>query len=114
MKQLTNEAARAALDAACGILHGNLAEFTDKFQSSNSEHNFYPPSDNVEWTTGFCTGEYWLAWEHTRDDAFKTAALRQVDSFLTRIERKIDVDHHDMGFLYTPSCVCLLYTSRCV
>lgn len=105
MKQLTNEAARAALDAACGILHGNLAEFTDKFQSSNSEHNFYPPSDNVEWTTAFCTGEYWLAWEHTRDDAFKTAALRQVDSFLTRIERKIDVDHHDMGFLYTPSCV---------
>ena len=105
MKQLTNEAARAALDAACGILHGNLAEFTDKFQSSNSEHNFYPPSDTVEWTTGFCTGEYWLAWEHTRDDAFKTAALRQVDSFLTRIERKIDVDHHDMGFLYTPSCV---------
>ena len=105
MKQLTNEAARAALDAACGILHGNLAEFTDKFQSSNSEHNFYPPSDNVEWTTGFCTGEYWLAWEHTRDDAFKTAALRQVDSFLDRIERKIDVDHHDMGFLYTPSCV---------
>lgn len=105
MKQLTNEAARAALDAACGILHGNLAEFTDKFQSSNSEHNFYPPSDNVEWTTGFCTGEYWLAWEHTRDDAFKAAALRQVDSFLDRIERKIDVDHHDMGFLYTPSCV---------
>ena len=88
MKQLTNEAARAALDAACGILHGNLAEFTDKFQSSNSEHNFYPPSDNVEWTTGFCTGEYWLAWEHTRDDAFKTAALRQVDSFLDRIERE--------------------------
>ena len=35
----------------------------------------------------------------------QTAALRQVDSFLTRIERKIDVDHHDMGFLYSPSCV---------
>ena len=105
MQELTNEAARAALDAACGILRGNLPQFTDQFQSSNSEHNFYQPSDNVEWTTGFCTGEYWLAWEHTREDAFKTAALRQVDSFLDRIQRKIDVDHHDMGFLYTPSCV---------
>lgn len=27
----------------------------------NSEHNFYLPSENLEWTTGFCTGEYWLA-----------------------------------------------------
>ena len=105
MQTMTPAAASAALDTACGILRGNLAQFTDRFQSSNSEQNFYQPSDNVEWTTGFCTGEYWLAWEHTRDDAFRAAALRQVDSFLDRIQRKIDVDNHDMGFLYTPSCV---------
>ena len=29
----------------------------------------------------------------------------QVDSFLGRIVNKIEVDHHDMGFLYSPSCV---------
>ena len=28
-----------------------------------------------------------------------------MDSFLYRIENKIEVDHHDMGFLYSPSCV---------
>lgn len=28
-----------------------------------------------------------------------------MDSFLYRIEHKIEVDHHDMGFLYSPSCV---------
>ena len=94
-----------ALDAACGILRGNLAKFTDKFPFSCSENNFYPESENVEWTTGFVTGEYWLAYEHTGDEAFKASALRQVDSFLDRIEREIDVNHHDMGFLYTPSCV---------
>lgn len=94
-----------ALDAACHILHENLADFTDAFPGSNSENGFYVPGENVEWTTGFCTGEYWLAWEHTHDDAFRTAALRQTDSFLKRIEQKIDVAHHDMGFLYTPSCV---------
>ena len=96
---------RAALDTACALLRNNLAAFTENFQSSNSEHNFYLPSENVEWTTGFCTGEYWLAWEHTRDDAFEQAALTQVNSFLHRIENGIDVDHHDMGFLYVPSCV---------
>ena len=31
--------------------------------------------------------------------------MQQVDSFLTRIEQKQEVNHHDMGFLYTPSCV---------
>ena len=94
---------RAALDTACALLRNNLAAFTENFQSSNSEHNFYLPSENVEWTTGFCTGEYWLAWEHTRDAAFERAALTQVNSFLHRIENGIDVDHHDMGFLYAVS-----------
>ena len=59
----------------------------------------------MEWTTGFWPGEVWLAWEHTGDDQLKQAALHMVDSFKERIEKKIEVDHHDMGFLYTPSCV---------
>ena len=35
----------------------------------------------------------------------KYAGLIQVESFLNRIRRKMEVDHHDMGFLYTPACV---------
>lgn len=105
VQPITASAVDTALDNACKILHCNLSDFTDKFQDSNSQNNFYPQTDNVEWTTGFCTGEYWLAYEHTADEAFRTAALSQVDSFLKRIEKKIDVNHHDMGFLYTPSCV---------
>lgn len=95
---------RATADAV-RILQGNLPEFTAQFQDSNSVNQFYPQTPNVEWTTGFCTGEYWLAYELTGDEAFRDAALVQVDSFLERIEQKIDVNHHDMGFLYTPSCV---------
>ena len=94
---MDHQHASEALDIACGILRVNLERFTDKFPFSCSEHNFYPESENVEWTTGFTTGEYWLAYEHTGDEAFKRSALRQVDSFLDRIERKIDVNHHDMG-----------------
>lgn len=93
------------LDTACSILKHNIVQFADQFLTSNSFNNFYQPSDNTEWTTGFCTGEYWLAYEYTGDAIFKTTALTQVDSFLNRIEKKIDIDHHDMGFLYTPSCV---------
>lgn len=94
-----------AADNAVQVLKDNLPLFVQNFQMSNSDNNFYKPSDNVEWTTGFCTGEYWLAYELTNDEEFRKAALTQVDSFLNRIENKIDVNHHDMGFLYTPSCV---------
>ncbi|MEG0648713.1 MAG: glycoside hydrolase family 88 protein [Oscillospiraceae bacterium] len=95
----------AAVKCATDVLHTNLKDYTHKFQDSNSRDNIYPATENVEWTTGFCTGEYWLAYELSGDVAFKDAALVQVDSFKERIDKKIDVNHHDMGFLYTPSCV---------
>lgn len=105
MKLLNKELLQQAADDAVCVLRGNLPNFTHHFQDSNSVNNMYPQTPNVEWTTGFCTGEYWLAWELTHDDAFKDAALVQVDSFLERILNKVDVNHHDMGFLYSPSCV---------
>lgn len=95
----------SAANNAVSILKSNLSNFTNYFQASNSVDNFYPASDNTEWTTGFCTGEYWLAWELTGDPTFRESAEVQVESFLQRIQNKVDVNHHDMGFLYTPSCV---------
>lgn len=89
----------------------NLPEFTDKFQKAYSEGNFYQPTPNEDWTTGFWTGEIWLAYEYARDkmkseaESLKHAGEIQVQSFLERIDNKLGVDHHDMGFLYSPSCV---------
>lgn len=83
----------------------NLPEFTYKFQNAYSENNFYKPIDNNYWTTGFWTGEIWLAYEYCRDECLRKAGEIQIDSFLERINKKIEVDHHDMGFLYSPSCV---------
>lgn len=59
------------------------------------------PNANNQWTCGFWPGEVWLSYERTGDEAFKNTALTLVDSFLYRIEHKIEVDHHDMGFLYS-------------
>lgn len=94
-----------SIENAVDILRLNLDKYTDKFEDSNTVNGVYVQTENVEWTTGFLTGEYWLAYEFTHDDAFKTSALKQVNSFYDRIVNKIDVNHHDMGFLYTPSCV---------
>lgn len=94
-----------AADRAVSVLRENLGNFTYKFPGSNSEHKFYLATENTEWTTGFCTGTYWLAYELSGEESFRTAAEVQVESFYNRIKQKTDVDHHDMGFLYTPSCV---------
>lgn len=83
----------------------NLPEFTDKFQKAYSEDNFYQPTENVDWTTGFWTGEVWLAYEYSKREELKKAGEIQIESFLNRIDEKIEVEHHDMGFLYSPSCV---------
>lgn len=93
-----------AMDIATENTIACLPMFTDAFKYSHSVANMYEASENVEWTTGFWTGEIWLAWEYTQDERLKKAALVQVESFMDRIVRKIDVEHHDMGFLYTPSC----------
>lgn len=102
---ITKQEATVALDFASEQVLRNLDTFTEKFQNAYSENGIYAPVDNVGWTTGFWTGEIWLAYEHTHDIRFRQAAEVQMQSFLQRIRTKTDVDHHDMGFLYSPSCV---------
>ena len=100
---------REAMKFAVSQVEKNLPEFTDKFPGANSFDNFYKPGANVNWTTGFWTGEIWLAYENAgneaQKEAFRKAGDVQVASFMERILNHVEVDHHDMGFLYSPSCV---------
>lgn len=103
--EISGQEVRQALDAASAQVIRNLGQFTDKFQKAYSENGFYAPTDNVDWTTGFWTGEIWLAYEHTGEERLKRAGEVQMESFLRRINEKIEVETHDLGFLYSPSCV---------
>lgn len=93
-----------ALDEACAVVEKNLPIFTEAYPRPASRNNIYEAMDNTEWTNGFWTGILWLAYEHTGENAFRRAAEKQVQSYLHRIKEGIEVDHHDMGFLYTLSC----------
>lgn len=104
-KMLTEEERKEALDIAVAITRRNLGKYTHSLQNHSSIDNIYPECENVQWTNGFWPGEVWLSYEYTGDESFSTAATIMVDSFYNRIENKVEVDHHDMGFLYTPSCV---------
>lgn len=111
MPVITDQEVKQALAFAVEQAVRNLPEFTYRFQNAYSENNFYQPIENTDWTTGFWTGELWLAYEYAAETgnesakALREAAEIQIDSFYDRIVNKIQVDHHDMGFLYSPSCV---------
>lgn len=116
--KITDQEIEHALQFASEQVYHNLPMFTEKFQNAYSVDNFYAPIDNVDWTNGFWTGEIWLAYEwmsehetsalsreaeaQKRAAELGAAAEVQVGSFYRRIADKIEVDHHDMGFLYTP------------
>ncbi|MFN7023554.1 MAG: glycoside hydrolase family 88 protein [Pseudorhizobium sp.] len=102
---ITDAEVRAALDVAVAQVRRNLPAFTYTAQNHSSVNGFYAPVANTQWTAGFWPGEIWLAFEHTGDKIFRYAAQIQVQSFLHRIENRIETDHHDMGFLYSPSCI---------
>ncbi len=97
--------AEKALKDACAQIHRNLEDFTTRCMNHSSVKGFYPSCENDQWTTGFWPGEIWLAYGATGDEAYLKAGQIFVEDFYKRIEEKISVDHHDMGFLYTPSCV---------
>ena len=58
--QITEQEIREAMDFSTAQVKRNLPEFTTKFQKAYSENGFYAPTDNVDWTTGFWTGEIWI------------------------------------------------------
>lgn len=103
--EITDEEVKRASEYCISQVRGAMEQLGDKFKGCNSEGNFYEATENSDWTEGFYTGEIWLAYELTGDEKFKELALKHVDSFLDRIERRVCVDHHDMGFLYSLSCV---------
>lgn len=83
----------------------NMDYFKNRFPYSATKDLKYPIIDCIEWTDGFWTGMLWLAYEATKDNKYKELAEGNIETFKHRIENQIEVDHHDLGFLYTPSCV---------
>lgn len=96
---------KEALDIIYAQLDENLEYFKESFPAAASVENIYPKTANDDWTNGFYTGMFWLAYEETKEDRYKDMAQAQAADFLDRIRKRIVVDHHDMGFLYSPSCV---------
>lgn len=102
---LTREELEKAIEKAVDKLERNISYFKDQYPTPATAENCYPIMENTEWTNGFWTGCLWLAYEFNRKDLFEKTAHKNVQSFLSRVNQDIELDHHDLGFLYSPSCV---------
>jgi Glycosyl Hydrolase Family 88. len=106
---IDRQALRQSLDAALvrvtKKLDKNIAAFGESFPGEACENGVWPRTKNVEWTTSFWTGQLWLAWELTGKQHYREAAERTLPSFFERIKKRLDTATHDLGFLYSLSCV---------
>jgi len=103
-----------AVDCALQTVSANMTAFAERFPENNTIHNRYPlrqaqngfaAGDNYGWTTSFWSGMLWLAYELTKQDSYRQLGEQHILNFVHRVDNNIDLDTHDIGFLYTLACV---------
>lgn len=102
-----------AIVDALTTIDANLALFATLFPEDTTVDGVYPlrkrpgmpDGANVGWTTSFWPGMLWLAHQATGEERYRAAAGRFVASYARRLDDRVDLDTHDLGFLYTLGCV---------
>ena len=95
-KLLTKSEVKKAIEAAITQIDANIEYLKEKFPSPATKENKYEIIENIEWTDGFWTGLLWLAYEYTNDNKYKELAEKNVASFKNRVEKNIEIAHHDL------------------
>lgn len=105
--ELLNEnEVKEALDFIVKKINQGIEYFgEDKFPSAASNNGIYKKTENNDWTNGFWTGMLWLAYEYTGEEKYKVLAQKHTGNFKERLDNRVVVDHHDLGFLYSLSTV---------
>lgn len=95
-----------ALDAAVARCEANLAVFPPGlYPEPASARGVYRAIPNVDWTASFWPGMLWLSYEATGLALFRDAGLARLADFRARLGEPKLLQTHDLGFLYTLSCV---------
>jgi len=93
-----------------------VSEAADRLEKMAKEHELTFPGNwsvnfkyeydrNRNWVGGMYTGCYWRAYELTGNKFFKDMAEKLTATFRQRLDERVGVDDHDVGFAFLPSCV---------
>lgn len=103
-----------AVSDALATVNTYITAFGDRYPDDTTvDHRYllrpargeFAEGANYGWTTSFLPGMFWLAFELTGDSKYRQAGERHIASFARRVEDDVDLDTHDLGFLYSLSCV---------
>lgn len=103
--EISKEKLIKAIEKATDKLETQIPMYEDKFPSTWSTDFKYTLGTNNNWVCGMFTGEFLLAYELTGNKKFKEVVERQLLTYRKRIDEKIGVSNHDVGFAFSPSCV---------
>ena len=105
--ELTPEKLQKAIDQAILRIDKGIELFGgSSFPAAATGAGYiYQVTGNHGWTEGFWPGMLWLCYQLTGDEKYCVVARQCVDSFAERMDNRVNVDFHDMGFLYGLSCV---------
>lgn len=109
MEEKINETKQTLKDSILYCLqkiNDNVELAGDQFLTVVSKNQRYGLRGNKDgWTQSFWTGMLWLAFEETNHSPYLQLAQKHTDSFKSRADNRQGTDTHDLGFLYTLSCV---------
>ncbi|MFP4976583.1 glycoside hydrolase family 88 protein [Paenibacillus sp. CN-4] len=91
------------IDRTLEITKQNIARFGGRFPHVSHGDGKYQLMNHTDWTEGFWPGILWLSYEYSGDKAFREAAVAGVETFKKRLEQESNLQHHDLGFLYSLS-----------
>ena len=104
---ISKEKLDSAVKAATEKLASKLDTYAEQFVGTYSKDYVYPLGENKTWVSGMHTGTILLAYELTGDEQFLECAKKNIPFYKKRLEEKIVMYSHDVGFVFSPSCVAL-------
>ncbi|MDF2926935.1 MAG: glycosyl hydrolase family 88 [Paenibacillaceae bacterium] len=94
---------KKAIEEALHITSSNIGRFGSHFPHvSENSSSKYVLLDHG-WTNGFWPGILWLSYEYSGERIFRDAAAGAVERLRERLKNNVDLDNHDIGFLYSLS-----------
>lgn len=105
--EISKEKINAAIKKACDKLKSQISYYGDKFPGTSTINYKYKLGENDNWVTGLHTGTFLLAYKLSGDECFLDVAEKHIFSFKHRLDNLIELSDHDVGFIYSPSCVLM-------
>ena len=59
---------------------------------------------NNNWTAGMYTASYLMGYQLTGDQRFADIVEEHIDTFIYRVDNRVGMGDHDVGFAFAPSC----------